>query len=186
MSKALFKIFSDGSSFNNGYKNPDLPQFAACGIIITLNEKIIYRGKKGFDDQTISYAELKGAILGLDKLAEIISTQGDKINKPYRVELYSDSQFVVKGKEEWMHNWLESVEDWRTGIWINSQGKEVGQLDLWKELKGNYLDSDDFDITFIHIKGHSKGESFEQKMNNECDKIAGEKIKEMKKKMGLK
>ena len=144
MSKALFKIFSDGSSFNNGYKNPDLPQFAACGIIITLNEKIIYRGKKGFDDQTISYAELKGA------------------------------------------NWLESVEDWRTGIWINSQGKEVGQLDLWKELKGNYLDSDDFDITFIHIKGHSKGESFEQKMNNECDKIAGEKIKEMKKKMGLK
>jgi len=182
MQETIFKLFSDGASFNNGFKNPNLPQFSSCGVIITLNEKVLYKGYKGFDNQNISYAELKGAIIVLDKFSDFIKKYENKIFKPYKIKLISDSQFVVKGKEEWLKNWLKGVKDWRNDPWYNSQGKIVGQIDLWRELKDKYLDNSDYNIEFLHIKGHSKKIiTFEQKMNDECDRMASLKIEEMKK-----
>jgi ribonuclease HI len=181
MSKARFHVFSDSASFNNGYKQgKDIPQICTIGIVITLNEKIVYRGVKGFEGPhaTISFGELTGAITVLDKLKEKIESLKSPVSKPYRVEVTSDSQFVIKGVNEWMKGWL------RRG-WKNNAGSPVGQIELWKDLKARYLDDEDWDIEWSHIKGHTGADDFRSQMNDLCDKIASKKLKEMKKEMGL-
>ena len=131
MSKAHFKIFSDGGSFNNGYKNPDLPQFSTSGIVITLNENVLFEGSKGHegDHATISYAELYGAILACKVLEKKLSVVNG-ISKPYRVTLYSDSQYVVKGAMEWMPGWKKRV--WKNAdkcVIIHTHGSATGLFD---------------------------------------------------------
>ena len=88
MEKAHWKIYSDGGSFNNGYKNPDLPQFCASGIVMTLNENVFFSRSKGYegDHATISYGELNGALMALKLLDKKLKTING-INKPYRVTL---------------------------------------------------------------------------------------------------
>ena len=46
---------------------------------------------------------------------------------PSSVELFSDSQYVVKGMSEW-------VKGWQRRGWKKSDGKPVVNDDLWKEL----------------------------------------------------
>ena len=181
----LFQVFSDGASFNNGYKDKTKPQIASCGLVITSEEKIIKKAKKIFPDKTISYAELKGSILVLDLLKKSILDKYD-IEKPYKIELYSDSQFVIKGINEWMKNWLKSCNDWKKDIWYNSSGNVVGQYELFREMKLKYLDNPDFDIKFIHIKGHTKKQDFFSTMNETCDKIASNCLNQYLKNNNLK
>lgn len=181
----IFEIFSDGGSFNNGYKDANKPMFASCGIVITLNGKILKKASKLFDDKTISYAELKGSILALDLLKKRILDKYPDIDKPYKIKLYSDSQFVVKGINEWMPNWIRKCKDWKTDIWYNASGNEVGQYELFREMKLKYLDNPDFDITFIHVKGHTKKTDFLSEMNDICDSLCTKKIKEHKKELEL-
>ena len=181
----VFKCYSDGSSYNNGYKNPDLPQFASCGVVITLNGKILKKGAKLFKDQTISYGELKGSILVLDLLEKRILSKHPEITKPYHVELYSDSQFVVNSINEWMYNWLKKCKDWRTDVWYNSSGKVVGQYELFREIKLRYLDNPDWDIKYIHVKGHTKSKDFNSRMNDLCDTLAKGKTDAYRKELGL-
>lgn len=180
MTKAHFKIFSDGGSFNNGYKNPDLPQFATSGIVVTFNESVIFKGSKAYEGEhaTISYAELNGAILALKSLKrKIDSIEG--LSKPYRVTLYSDSQYVVKGVMEWRPGWKKRG-------WKNAAGVTVAQVDLWKELDSDFLCNPDWDIDFVHVKGHTNGQDFESRMNQLCDDLCTEKLLEIKNKNGLK
>lgn len=169
----MFQIFSDGASFNNGKKDPSLPEFASIGIVITLNEKVIYRGCKGLDDSTISVAELTAAILVQRKLREKIEGLKSKVAKPYQIELYSDSQYVVKGVNEWLANWMKNG-------WKNYSGAVVAQLDLWKTLKKEFLDDPDWDVQFEHVKGHTNGEDFLSRMNQLCDDLAFWKLMQMK------
>lgn len=180
MSQVKFEIFSDGGSFNNGFKRPDLPQLCSMGIVLTLNEKIIFSGSKGFEGEhaTISFAELNGAITALKLLERKIKSLKTEIKKPYKVDLYSDSQFVIKGATEWINGWV-------VRNWTNAAGATVGQVDLWKELYFDYIKSKDWDINFIHIKGHTNKDDFYSRMNSECDRLAVNKIKQMKIEKGL-
>lgn len=180
MGKALFQIYSDGASFNNGYKDPDLPQFSAAGIVITLNEKILFKGAKPYDgdEATISFTELSAAILVLDKLKEKIENLSVPLSKPYKVELRSDSQYVIKSVNEWMAGWIKRG-------WKNNEKKPVAQVDQWKDLKKRYLDNPDWDITWIHVKGHTKNKDFHSLMNKLCDEIASDRVKRMKEEKGL-
>ena len=171
-----FKIYSDAASYNNGYKDPDKPMYAACGLVITSEEKILLRGNKFFIDRTISYAELKGVLLVLDLLKKRILDKYP-IEKPYKIEVYSDSQFAIKGLNEWMYNWIRKCNDWKNEIWYNSSGNVVGQYELFKEIKLRYIDNPDFNIKFIHIKGHTNKTDFNSKMNDMCDGIAKKKLK---------
>lgn len=181
MGKAVFQIYSDAASFNNGFRKPELPQICTIGIVITINQKIVFKGVKGFEGKhaTISFGELTGAITVLDKLAEKLESMKTPISKPYKVELRSDSQFVIKSVNEWM-------KDWILRGWKNKEGKPVGQINLWKDLKKRYLDNEDWDIEFSHIKGHTDNEDFHSEMNKLCDKLAGDKLKAIKKERGLK
>src|SRR5690606_23605094 len=44
------------------------------------------------------------------------------------VQLFSDSNYVVRGVNEWMSDWLKRG-------WKNARGEQVANLDLWQQLK---------------------------------------------------
>jgi len=186
-SNEFFEVFSDASSFNNGYKDPNKPMFASCGVVITYNQKILKKGSKFFDDKTISYGELKGSLLVLDLLQKrILDNKKYNIEPPYNVKLYSDSQFVIKSINEWMTKWLKNCKDWKTDVWYNSSGSVVGQYELFREMKLKYLDNSDWNIEFIHVKGHTGKNDFISKMNDMCDHLATDITKAKIKELGLK
>lgn len=88
------------------------------------------------------------------------------LKSPSRVTLYSDSAYVVNAfNQKWIENWLNS--DWKT-----SGKKPVQNKDLWLkliELTKNHQ------VKFIKIKGHA-----DNAFNNECDRLATEAIKNIK------
>lgn len=66
------------------------------------------------------------------------------LTRPSVVELYSDSQYVLKGLEEWMAGWKK--KGWRT-----ASKSPVKNVDLWKKL--DELRSE-HEIRFHWVKGH--------------------------------
>ena len=82
------------------------------------------------------------------------------LSKPSRVEIVSDSKYVLQGLEDWMPKWK------RNG-WRRKEGnsfKPVKNVDLWQEL--DRLKSL-HELTFRHVLGHS-GHHF----NERCDDLA--------------
>lgn len=73
------------------------------------------------------------------------------------VELYSDSQYVLKGLREWLDAW--KARGWRT-----ADKKPVKNQDLWEILDGLRATHD---IRFHWIRGHN-----EHPENERCDKLA--------------
>lgn len=61
------------------------------------------------------------------------------------VELYSDSQYVLKGLNEWMPGWKK--KGWRT-----ASKQPVKNVDLWKRLDAL---KDEHEIRFHWVKGHA-------------------------------
>lgn len=100
----------------------------------------------GDPETTNNRMELLGAITALRALKE-----------PCKVDLYSDSQYVVKAINE---GWLSS---WRKKGWRRRDG-EVKNVDLWLELIP-LLEM--HDISFHWVKGHA-----ENAHNNRCDELA--------------
>jgi len=89
------------------------------------------------------------------------------LKKPCHLKITTDSNYVLKGMTEWLPGWLRRN-------WINSQKKPVLNRDLWEEL---YRLSKPHTIEWIWIKGHSG-----HVMNERCDQLAREAIKDCMKK----
>ncbi len=80
------------------------------------------------------------------------------IKRPSRVDIYSDSQYVLKGLREWM-------KDWKARGWRTAAKKPVKNLELWQaldELKDLHT------LDFHWIKGHNLHPE-----NERCDELAG-------------
>ncbi len=76
---------------------------------------------------------------------------------PSRVDLYSDSQYVVRGLSEWM-------DGWKAKGWRRPGRAPVKNLELWKrldELRQIH------DLTCHWIRGHN-----EHPENERCDELA--------------
>ena len=97
-------------------------------------------------DTTNNRMELEAVIQGLTALTA-----------PSRVDLYSDSQYVLNGLKEWMAAW--KARGWKT-----ADKKPVKNQDLW--LKLDTLKSR-HEIHFHWIRGHS-----EHPENERCDQLA--------------
>lgn len=71
-------------------------------------------------------------------------------DKVKRVYIYSDSQTVVKGTQEWIHGWKKRN-------WMNSQGLPVANRNLWEVIDKlwNEVKATGVNITFEWVKGHS-------------------------------
>jgi ribonuclease HI len=75
----------------------------------------------------------------------------------FNVDLYSDSQYVVKGVNQWLWKWKRNQ-------WISASGTDVKNKDLWQEL---YKMLSKHSIKFHWVKGHA-GDRF----NEEADYLA--------------
>jgi len=88
------------------------------------------------------------------------------LNKPTRVELTSDSQYVLKGLREWLKGW--KAKGWKT-----ASKQPVKNRDLWEELDRL---SAMHQLQFHWIKGHS-----EHPENEQCDRLAVEAYRALQK-----
>ena len=111
----LVEIYSDGSARGN----PDGP--GGYGTILRyvdakgeVHEKEL---SAGYDKTTNNRMELMGAIVGLEAL-----------NRPCDVEMFSDSQYVIKAfNDKWIDGWIK--KGWKT-----AGNKPVKNVELWKRL----------------------------------------------------
>lgn len=135
-------IYTDGSC----YKNPGPGGYAA--LIFDDDKEIII---KGFNpDTTNNQMELKAVIEALKA-----------IRKNKSIVLYSDSNYVVKGINEWL-------KDWKMRGWKTSSNKEVKNLKLWQELDKLINKKK---IKFRKVKAHQGNE-----YNEKVDSLAKKEI----------
>lgn len=136
-------IYTDGGSRGNG-KEGNIGGWGytmdECGLL-----KEDYSWEK---NTTNNKMELRAIIEALKALSVT--------NRKVRV--FSDSQYVIKGINEWSHGWI------RKG-WVTSSEKPVKNKELWIELLE--LKKKAFDIEFIWVKGHADSEG-----NNRADELA--------------
>lgn len=113
---------------------------------------LLYRGHErvisGYNPETTNNRmELFAVIQGLELLKE-----------PCAVTVYSDSAYIVNAMNNgWLHGWIKA--GWRT-----ADGKEVKNVDLWREL---VRVSAAHKISYVKVKGHS-----DNAYNNLCDRHA--------------
>ena len=137
-------IFTDGACSGN-------PGPGGWGAILISGEsrKEICGGEPG---TTNNRMELMAAIQALEAL-----------KKPCRVELHTDSTYVMKGISEWIHSWKR--RGWRT-----ADGKPVKNDDLWRRLDEA---RSRHDVKWHWVKGHAGHE-----LNERADELARQGLAE--------
>jgi ribonuclease HI len=113
-----------------------------------------------------------------ETIKKIESLERNKLPKPYNINVHSDSQFVIKGASEWLYGWKKRN-------WKNNTGEDVSYKEIWQELYKDYICNPDYNLNFIHVKGHTKNTDFKSLMNEKCDKLATDLVKQFKEENNL-
>jgi ribonuclease HI len=87
------------------------------------------------------------------------------IRRPASVEVVSDSQYVVQGMTEWIHDWI------RRG-WKTAAKKPVLNEDLWRTLLE--LSRSQEETRFTWVAGHAGHPE-----NERCDELAVNAYREL-------
>ena len=141
------QIFTDGSSLGN--PGPG----GWCALLrYNKHEKILKGGKA---ETTNNEMEIRAVLEGLKALKE-----------PCEVDLYSDSQYVIKAISEWIYNWQKNN-------WKNASKKEIAHRKMWEEIY-NLLQK--HKVNPIWVKAHAGHTE-----NELCDKIAKEEAQKFSK-----
>ena len=82
-------------------------------------------------DTTVNAMELTAVIEALKALKQAGSS----------VQLFTDSNYVVRGVNEWLVDWIKRG-------WKNARGEQVANLDLWQQLQ-NLLEQHTVTLTWI-------------------------------------
>lgn len=137
-------IYTDGACSGN-------PGPGGWGAILMFGEKTkeICGGEPA---TTNNRMELMAAIQALETLT-----------RPCKVELHTDSQYVMKGISEWIHAWKR--RGWRT-----ADNKPVKNDDLWRRLDEA---RQRHDVQWRWVKGHAGHEH-----NERADALAGQGLAE--------
>lgn len=141
--KDRIEIFTDGGCRKKDIHHSTGPGSYAFVIIcdgIKLHEKGDY-----FPNVTNNQMELTAAIEALNYIVE----EGMEKNE---IIVYSDSQYLVKGMEEWMKGWVRKN-------WIG-----VKNDIYWKVLRNLKMKIND--LTFSWVRGHAENE-----WNNYVDEL---------------
>ena len=134
------EIFTDGGCKGN-------PGPGGYGCIIRGDGNVLEL--KGSHPQTTNnIMEMTAAIVALKELSQ-----------PYQITLTTDSQYLVKGMTEWIHNWVKKG-------WLTASRQPVKNKELWQELHSL---SKQHKITWIWVKGHAGHPE-----NERCDQLANE------------
>jgi ribonuclease HI len=132
-------LYTDGACSGN-------PGPGGWGAILSYNgvEKELSGGDA---NTTNNRMELLAVISGLEALKE-----------PCRVELYSDSKYVIDGLSK---GWAAS---WRKNGWRKADKKPALNPDLWEKLL-NLVEK--HELSYHWVKGHA-----DNSYNNRCDQLA--------------
>lgn len=126
-------IYTDGACSGN-------PGPGGWGVLIQLDDKNIELSG-GDNETTNNRMELMAAIKALEE-----------INKDYKINLYTDSNYVKDGITSWISNWKKNS-------WKTANKKEVKNKDLWIRLDAAIEGKD---ISWIWVKGHAGNAGNEQ------------------------
>lgn len=136
------KIFTDGACSGN-------PGKGGWGAFIQDND----------NEKNISGNELKTTNNRMELTAVIRALE--IYNKSEKIEIFTDSKYVMQGITEWIKNW--KINNWKT-----SQKKEVKNKDLWILLDEA---AQKHEIAWNWVKGHSGNYG-----NEQADKLATQAI----------
>ena len=139
------KIYTDGAARGN----PEGPGGYGVVLQYTDSSGVTHESERsqGFVKTTNNRMELLAAIVGLEAL-----------RRPCSVELYSDSQYLVRAfNDHWIDGWI------RNG-WKRAGKEPVKNMDLWKRLLAA---KEPHQVTFIWVKGHAGNP-----LNERCDELA--------------
>lgn len=122
----VIEAFTDGACRGN-------PGPGGWGVLLRYNghEKRLFGGET---ETTNNRMELMAVIKALESL-----------NKQCKVKVTSDSQYVLKGINEWMDNWKK--RGWKTAA-----KKPVKNVDLWQRLDKA---RENHNVEWVWVKGHS-------------------------------
>jgi ribonuclease HI len=137
-SRPLVKIYSDGSCS----PNPGPGGWAA--LILRDGTEQVLQG--GAERSTNNRMELTAAIQALEAL-----------DRPSQVLLYTDSQYLQRGINEWLPRW-------KTRRWRTAGGRPVENRDLWERLDAL---SSQHSVSWQWIRGH-----FGDRYNTRVDALA--------------
>ena len=135
----LVEIYTDGACSGN-------PGPGGYGVVLLYNgTKKELSGSEA--DTTNNKMELMGVIRGLEQL-----------NRPCRVKVYSDSQYVVQAMQKrWPYGW-------KAKGWKRSGNQPALNSDLWDRLMKL---CEIHEVEFNWVRGHAENE-----YNNRCDALA--------------
>lgn len=132
-------LYTDGACSGN-------PGAGGWGAVLLFGEHSL-EISGGEVETTNNRMELTAVIEGLERL-----------KYPCRVDVYSDSAYVVNAFEQ---NW---VEGWERSHWKKADKKPVLNTDLWQKLLEL---TRTHQVIFHKVKGHADNE-----LNNRCDELA--------------
>ncbi len=136
----MITIYTDGSSRGN-------PGPGGWGAIVMDEVRVAELGGRE-EHTTNNRMELMGAIKALEYAGRLENA---------KIELHTDSEYVMKGMTEW-------IEGWQKRGWKTASKKPVLNQDLWQEL---LKVSEGKEISWKYVAGHS-GHAY----NERCDAIA--------------
>jgi ribonuclease HI len=119
-------IFTDGACSGN-------PGPGGWGVLLRYGgqEKELHGGEAA---TTNNRMELMAAIRALESL-----------KRPVKARLHTDSQYVMKGITEWIH-------DWKRRGWRTADKKPVKNVDLWQRLEAALAQHD---VKWLWVRGHA-------------------------------
>ncbi|MDR2150081.1 MAG: ribonuclease HI [Spirochaetaceae bacterium] len=136
-------IYTDGSCSLN-------PGPGGWAFIILEGTDIIDRGSGAAPETTNNRMELYAVLSAFEKLLSFPTP-------PDIVQVFSDSQYVIKGITEW-------IGMWKYNAWKASNKQPVKNKDLWQRLDQV---SRQFNVEWYWVKGHDGCE-----YNELCDRAA--------------
>jgi len=135
------EMYTDGACSGN-------PGPGGYGVILKFKENT-KEFSAGYKKTTNNRMELRAIIAGLEAL-----------NEPCRVDIYSDSKYIVDAV---IQGWAEK---WRANQWKRNKKEMAKNIDLWENLL-NLIEK--HKVTMHWVKGHAG--HFE---NERCDTLAVE------------
>jgi ribonuclease HI len=151
--------FTDGACSANGKKNAK----AGFAVVWPSAEEYNHSQRLLGDLQTNNRAEYSAVIHALEQANQIIDPSGEK-----NLHIYTDSMLLIKTVTEWMGSWKKNNWKKKTGDQI------IANLDLVKTLD-EYI-SKRPNVTFHHVKAHTKKMDWESIYNAKVDKMATDSI----------
>ena len=144
------EVYTDGACSGN-------PGPGGWGAVLRyrFNGKVYEKELSGGDASTTNNRmELTAAIMALEALT-----------RPCRVDLHTDSKYVMQGITEWMRGW-------KARGWLTADKKPVKNADLWQRLDAARARHE---VRWRWVKGHAG-----HVLNERADQLANRGVAELK------